>query len=423
MLNENSFQAVQQATFDQIFCRPLYESYCFAHLPATFKRLFTGQAGGLPSDVLLDPQQRYDRVVVLFIDGFGWRFLSKYLEELPFLQRFLKQGKVSLLTSQFPSTTVAHLTCLHTGLPVGQHGLYEWFYYEPLLNGIFAPFRYCLAGDQSSEPLQQLGIQAEQLFPFRTVYQELHTLGIPSTLYYHRSYASSPYSQLVGKGATIIPYASCAEAIYLCAERLKRESKGYFYLYLAEVDTASHTYGPDAPEVDRVIRTYFDLLEKRLGNHPFLDDPKTALILTADHGEASTPASRTLYVNQLCAEIIPWMKTDFRGYPLAPAGSPRDYFLYIQETRLEEAYQALTAKFAGKAKIYRTQSLMEQGIFGPLPLSSRFLERMGNLVILPLENESVFWYESQRFEQLCQGNHGGLSREEMETIFLIQAGG
>lgn len=422
MLNENSFQAVQNATFDHIFCRPLYESYNFAQLPATFKHLLTGQTGGLPSDVLLDPHQLYERVVVLIIDGFGWRFLSRYLEELPFLQRFMKQGKVSLMTSQFPSTTVAHLTCLHTGLPVGQHGLYEWFYYEPLLNAVFAPFRYCLAGDQSSEPLQQLNVKAENLFPFSTVYQDLQTVGISSTLYYHRSYASSPYSQITGKGATIIPYASCAEAIYLCAERLKRQSKGYFYLYLAEVDTACHEYGPDAPEVDRVIRECFALLEKRLGNHPILHDPKTALILTADHGETFTPPSQTLYVNQICPEMIPWMKTDFRGYPLAPAGSPRDYFLYIKESHLEEAYQLLTTKFAGKAKIYRTQDLMQQGIFGPLPLGSRFLERMGNLVILPFENESVFWYEPNRFEQLCYGNHGGLSREEMETIFLFQCG-
>ena len=33
-----------------------------------------------------------------------------------------------------PSTTTAHLTTLYTGLPVEQHGLYEWHVYEPSLD-------------------------------------------------------------------------------------------------------------------------------------------------------------------------------------------------------------------------------------------------------------------------------------------------
>lgn len=40
----------------------------------------------------------------------------------------------------------------------------------------------------------------------------------------------------------------------------------------------------------------------------------------------------------------------------------------------------------------------------------------------PLYNESVFWYEKERFENRFLGNHGGLTRPEMETIFLFQEG-
>jgi predicted AlkP superfamily pyrophosphatase or phosphodiesterase len=422
MLNHRSFQAVQQAVFDQGLRRPLYESYCFANLPQTFKRLLTGEEGGLPSDVLLDPHQRYERLIVLLIDGFGWCFLKKYLEELSFLRRFLTQGVVSKITSQFPSTTVPHLTCLNTGLPVGQSGLFEWFYSEPLANAVVVPFRFALAGESDNSLLSQTGISPEALFPFRTFYQDLKQMGIPSTLLYHRNYASSPFSQITGRGATIIPYDSYVEAIFKLADLLTQQFRGYFYLYLGDIDSNSHEYGPNSPEAEFFIRKTFDLLEQKLGMHPLLSDPKTAFIITADHGQIATFPERTLYLNQLCPEIISKMKTDFTGHPLAPAGSPRDYFLYIQESDLEEVYQILQKRLKGKAWIYKTQTLIEQGIFGPLPLSPRFLQRIGNLVILPYEQESVFWYEKNRFDNHFYGNHGGLTCDEMDTIFLFQTG-
>jgi len=421
MLNQRSFQAVQEASFGHGLCPPLYESYCFSHIPKTFKRLLTGEPGGLPDDVLSDPHQRYDRLIVLLIDGFGWCFLKKYLNELPFLKRFLTQGVVSKLTSQFPSTTVPHLTCLNTGLPVGQSGLFEWFYYEPIVDAIVSPFRYAFAGEGNNS-LLQTQINPATFFPFQTFYQDLDQKGIPSTLFYHRNYASSPFSHVTGQGATIVPYASYAEAIFKLSEALREQPRGYFYLYLGDIDSNSHEYGPDSPEVDFFVRDIFHLLEKRLTADPLLQDPKTALVITADHGQINTFPEKTIYLNQLCPEIISKMKKDFKGHPLAPAGSPRDYFLYIQDAHLEEVHGIIQRRLKGAAWVYEIETLMKQGIFGPAPLSPRFLERIGNLVILPFEKESVFWYEQDRFENRFYGNHGGLSHAEMETIFLFQAG-
>ena len=48
------------------------------------------------------------------------------------------------------------------------------------------------------------------------------------------------------------------------------------------------------------------------------------------------------------------------------------------------------------------------------------VDRVGNLVILPYEHESVWWYEPDRFDQHHYGHHGGLTRPEMETVLLAQ---
>ena len=50
--------------------------------------------------------------------------------------------EIEPVASQFPSTTTAHLTTLSTGLPVEQHGLYEWRCYEPSLGVVIRPLLF-----------------------------------------------------------------------------------------------------------------------------------------------------------------------------------------------------------------------------------------------------------------------------------------
>src|SRR5678815_1045163 len=67
---------------------------------------------------------QYDAVVLFLVDGFGWRFFERF-QEAPFLKRLAKHGRIEKLISQFPSTTAAHLTTIHTGWNVGQSGVHE----------------------------------------------------------------------------------------------------------------------------------------------------------------------------------------------------------------------------------------------------------------------------------------------------------
>ena len=95
-------------------------------------------------------------------------------------------------------------------------------------------------------------------------------------------------------------------------------------------------------------------------------------------------------------------------------------FLHIKDAYLDQAQAFLQQALAGRAEIYRVQQLIDQGFFGTTSPSAAFMSRVGNLVILPYAHETVWWYEAGRFEQKFYGSHGGLSREEMETLLLVQ---
>ena len=57
----------------------------------------------------------------MLLDAFGWEFVQRHGDH-PLLRRL----EIEQVASQFPSTTTAHLTTMSTGLPVEEHGLYEW---------------------------------------------------------------------------------------------------------------------------------------------------------------------------------------------------------------------------------------------------------------------------------------------------------
>jgi hypothetical protein len=61
-----------------------------------------------------------ERVVLIFLDAFGLAFLGRHCDH-PLIERL----EVTPLSAQFPSTTTAHVTTAHFGVPLHEHGLYE----------------------------------------------------------------------------------------------------------------------------------------------------------------------------------------------------------------------------------------------------------------------------------------------------------
>ncbi len=245
MLNTASLEAVAAAQFGAHFRRPLPEAYSFAGLPALIRHTLTGEGSlGLPGDVLGGLPRRYDRVALVFLDAFGWVQVERFMHRSPLLKRVLADGVLTQLTSQFPSTTTAHVTTLAYDQPVGQHGVYEWYLYEPLLDRMIVPLLFSYAED---EPPNTLPLDPAQVAPGQPFMQQLAALGVRTMIAEKRELFGSRPAQAAFAGAVPLPFSSLSEGLDLLAGAF--ETSGvptYGFLYYDGIDAASHEHGPDS---------------------------------------------------------------------------------------------------------------------------------------------------------------------------------
>ena len=458
MLNRRSIDAVAAAAAGPHEVRPLYDSYCFSRIPWTIEAALTGEPNPrtLPPDALGALADRPDTVVLLFVDAFGWRFFEEFAESTPALARFLRDGTVSKLTSVFPSTTSAHVACLHSGLTPAESGIYEWYQYEPGVGEMIAPLLSSRAGDKGRNGLD---LPPGTLFDGETLHERLAARGVRSFSVTPAEFTPSPFNDAFTRGTVDVPYKGLARGLNALA-RLVTEPGGtaprLIHYYYGGVDRIAHRSGPGSPELRETVRRFFSGLERRffatlerarsVGPHGSRAqarvrgagtgaggraDPgsepdaasgpagRISVVLTADHGMMGHDPARTVYLNRVLPEVERWMDSGPGGRPKVPAGSPRDFFLHLREDRFDEAVAAIRAALADVAEVRPVRDLVAAGYFGDAPPSRRFLDRVGNAVILPHPGRAVWWYEEGRFESRHPGDHGGLSPEEMEIPFGV----
>jgi hypothetical protein len=373
----------------------------FDQLPATIERLLTGTtAGNAVVGPLLD--ERVERVVLVYLDAFGWRF-SESLAGHSLLQRARSDGLVLQLTAQFPSTTTAHTTTIHSGLPVRDHGLYEWFVLEPLLDRLIVPLLFSFAGDGERERLAGV-LDPGSVFPGDSLYSRLAAADVQSRVVQPASFATGSPNSILLAGADVLPSRNRAHALELAARAAAEP--GYVHLYLPDVDDLMHHVGPDDPTVSAA----FEAVLSDLAGTRF---PKgTLVLLTADHGMAPVDPGRTIHVNELWPALGDLLERGADGKPLAPAGSCRDLFLHVRPDELPRVRHELADRLEGLASVLTSKELVELGAFEEPGAALR--RRLANLVVLPNSGEAVYWHEPGRFEQRLRGQHGGLSPHEME---------
>lgn len=417
MINAKSIEIVNKSKYKE-FTIPLYDNYCFSNIFGSIKELFDIPCDKkLPRDTLLNPQNSPNKIVFFLVDAFGWCFYEKYKEYSSFLRKIEEAGVVSKLTSQFPSTTTAHVTTALTGEPVYKHGLYEWFYYEPKVDDVITAFLYKEARKKENETLKSKNIAPESFLPKKSFFKDLLVNGIKSTVYQPSFINASTYSNTMCKDATVKGYYEYEDLFKsLSKDLILNNEKEYFYVYLPEIDSIAHEFGNASEQFIEVMEKFLKQLDifYEKGKESFVN---TVVMISADHGQIDTDLSTKNYLNTIIPNIDSYLKKNKNNDLISPAGYCRDLFLHVKEEHLYTVKKLIENELKDLVYVYTFDELKEKGFFGDP--TKRLIERCGNLILLPKDNNHIWWYEKGIFELSMIGVHGGASKSEMEIPFLF----
>ncbi len=401
--------------------RPDYSGYCLSNVPGTVMSILglDHQGPALPRDALGDVETSgVENVILLLCDGLGYREWKRQSGR-GFIGSLSRKGSVRPITTVFPSTTAAALTTVSTGLTPQEHGLPEWYVYMDEVGDVILTLPFARVG--GGRDTLEGAMNPRALFDGRPIFQKLSAKGISCTSLTSRSLVSTNYSAISRAGSDVVPY-SAASDLTVSLRRLVESVKGpsLFYAYWSYVDTIEHIYGPNTDESE---------VEASVVSHAFQEGflskiskeaaKRTLVLVTADHGQIQVDPGRTTYMNRF-VKLMKALQRAPTGAMILPWGSARDAYLRVEEDRLDEVKGYLEKKLDGVASILRTDDAVAQGLFGLNKPSPKFLRRVGNLMILPHGNNTV-WFRYRKGDSLdLRGHHGGLSEDEM-TIPLAAA--
>jgi hypothetical protein len=329
----------------------------FADIPVTVERLLT------------TGERR--AVGVVLLDAFGRRFLERHADH-PFLRRL----EITPIATQFPPTTTAHVTTMHTGRPVGEHGLYEWNVYEPSLDEVTIPLRcedcgHFLGGD--------------------TLYQRLP---VPATVLQPDTFSPSPYDRVFAAGARLQPFATLRLGVQRFFDALA--AGGYAYLYWDQIDAQGHRHGPGSAQFEAAVVSALDALEEGVRAVP-----GALVLVTADHGQVPVDPERVDYLDELWPELPRWLAQ-------RPAGSSRDVFLHTVPGAAETVIAGLAERLGDRAQVRPAE-----GLFAAIGPALR--ARMADVCVLPAAGRTAWLRSAPNVAATFRGHHGGLHPDETET--------
>jgi len=400
--------------------KPIYDDYAFGNIPNTIEYLLTGADRGplLPPDCFGGQYPRPQKVVLFFVDSFGWQHWQEYCDRFRTTASVVEKGTLTPISTLFPSTTAASVSTMSLGVLPSQHALYEWNLYIPAYGEVIQSLAFSPLGRRASDLCLQQGYDPAKLLEVHeTVHQRLARNGVRSIQFAHRSYAGSAYNRIASAGAEVVGHGTLAEALVQLKEAIAQtDGKALLDFYWASIDTIAHLYGPGtahhAAEVASFWRTFDDVFRD-------VESPDTLYLFIADHGHVYADRSKTFYINERIPELAGCLPLSPTGNPIYPNGSPRDVFLHVKPELKATAIELLRKELEDAALVMPMEAAIDGGLFGPQPVGAELRRRVGDILILPYLGRFVWWREPGVMENRFYGHHGGLTPEEAITVLGV----
>jgi hypothetical protein len=355
---------------------PPYDGACITNVVPALLLHGEDAPAWMPSEAI-----EAEQVVLLVIDGLGWRQMQPRRHLIPALAA-MSGGPIVTVA---PSTTAAALTSISTGLPPGEHGL--------------VGYRIAVAGEVLN------------ILRWTTAHGDARRSIAPTSLQPHPAFA--------GQRPPVVTRAEFAESGFTRAHldqvrftgyrtlgtltselvRLSASGEPFVYGYYEGLDKVSHEYGL-AAEYDEELRWIDHLVSTLLEALP----AGTALVVTADHGQVET------------GEDVLELPSDVLTHVAMQSGEGRFRWLHARAGRGGALFDAAEATLGHTAWVRTREQAIADGWYGP-KVSAAAADRLGD-VVLAAKGTVAFHDPNDSGPYHLVGRHGSLTEDEMFVPLL-----
>lgn len=353
---------------------PSYQGRGLVNLMAEIETRLVGTA---PSPALSDATvlPDADTYVVVLFDGLGTAQLD-HDSAGPF-----RASLAGVIEAPFPTTTSVSLATIATGLTPAGHGQVAHLSWYQDLGIVVNTLKWVdLTG-------ADVAYEYASLLPRPNLWERLRAGGVEPITVQPGSFAGSPLTRVLYRGARFEPVWSIEEVVTATIQ-LASEPRRLVFVYLPQVDYAGHIHGLGGGEFTEAVRLTARVWEGLAGALP----PGVALIGTADHGLAEFPETHKMLIRGPKWEALRF------------AGDSRGLQLWGDLGTMEQLRAETGGVLADPI-----------ALVGPSP-TALARSRLGERVLLPPDDIAVL---PPGFDKRLRCYHGGLSRAEVEIPILV----
>lgn len=394
---------------------PRYNGGSIANISATVAHLLQIPFVGLPAlpEHLWRPLgSSIKRVVLLTLDGFGWNLFQARQELVTAVtQKAIVTGQ---LTSIFPSTTVAALSSLWTGVAPAQHGLVGLRLFFPEYATSAAMLDFSPLFFKAKDALIEAGLELENFLQHPGMAEQFAAAGVPTYDFKGREIVDSALSKMFGRGvANAFDAITFADMLVQMRELLHKKTREPLFInaYWPSIDTLSHYHTWQGVAVSAEIRAIFYQLQTEffdtLSNAARQD---TAFFIVADHGQELTPVAKQIFLSE-----HPQLE---KMLFMRPTGEPRVIYLYTKHGCQQSVLDYVNEKLGYAMTAVSAQEAIQAGLFGLPDVAADIADRFGDVVLIMRGGYTLFSEAERPKAHKMISRHGGLNHAEMQVPWL-----
>ncbi|MCV7172015.1 alkaline phosphatase family protein [Mycobacterium manitobense] len=335
---------------------------------------------------------------VLLIDGLGADLLDAHAADAPVLAGL----RGPTLDVGFPSTTVAGLAAVGTGVRSGEHGLVGYSFGVPHV-GLINPLRWRVhpwGADLRDE------VPPEQLQPMATTFERAAAAGFAVSVVSAAQFTHSGMTRAVLRGGRYVGVHGLGDL----AAGIQRAvaDGGFCYGYHGDLDLIGHLHGPGSTAWRMQLRQVDRLVESVVEALP----PGGLLAVVADHGMVRVDPADVVDVDATVSLL---------DGVSAVGGEARARHVYVRDGAADTVTAAWRETLGHRAWVVTRDEAIDAGWFGDR-VADAVRPRIGDVVAAARGDAAIVRRTAEPMESSLVGQHGSLTQAEQRVPLLLAVG-